>query len=210
MENDALHALLFTKFLDINAGEFCDVRLAVDHGSQISDGRSFIGVEGERFRLGKIEGEFWAIFVVNANDVGPGDFEVLAFGERLDSRRGLRRRRGQGVLVSLVRHEGERYAEDVDVFGAEETGIFIDVIVGAAEAAAYDLLAKELRCEGAQSHDVGDGFGVPALREHADRNDGMDFFSGLPDLTDGVHGLAKPFGALLLCQLLERSFRFVL
>ena len=97
-----------------------------------------------------------------------------------------------------MRHECEGYAENVDVFSAEEAGSFIDVIVGAAEATAYDLLAEKLRGEGAQAHDVSNGLGIPAFRKHTDGNDGLNPFSGLADLANRVDGLTKLLGALLL------------
>src|SRR5260370_39008053 len=96
-----------------------------------------------------------------------------------------------------MRHECEGYAENVDVFGAEEAGSFIDVIVGAAEATAYDLLAEKLRGEGAQAHDVSNSLGVPAFRKHTDGNDCLNPFSGVTDLANRDDGLKKDTGPIL-------------
>lgn len=51
LEDDALHALFSAEFLDIDAREFCYVRLAIDDGGKIGDGGRFIRVEGQRFGL---------------------------------------------------------------------------------------------------------------------------------------------------------------
>jgi hypothetical protein len=85
LEDDALHALFPAQFFDIDAGEFGHVRFAVDDGSEIGDGWGFVGVKRQRLGFGKIKCEFRAVLVVDANDVGPRDFEFLAFGKRLNS-----------------------------------------------------------------------------------------------------------------------------
>ena len=62
---------------------------------------------------------------------------------------------------------------------AKQSVLWIHIIGGAPEAAANDLLAKKLRSEGAETHDVGDGLGVPAFGEHADRDNRLNLLSRL-------------------------------
>ena len=65
------------------------------------------------------------------------------------------------------------------------------VVAEAAERAADDLLAEERGAEGAQAEDVGDGVGVPALGQHADRDDAADLLAEPALAADGVHHLAQ-------------------
>ena len=64
-------------------------------------------------------------------------------------------------------------------------------VAHAAQAAAHDLLAEELRAEGADAEDVGDGVGVPALGEHGDGDHALDVLAELAGLADGVHHFAE-------------------
>ena len=69
------------------------------------------------------------------------------------------------------------------------------VVVGgvahAAQRAADDLLAEQLRAEGAHAEDVRDGVGIPALGEHRDADDAPDVLAELARLADGVHHFAE-------------------
>ena len=69
--------------------------------------------------------------------------------------------------------EVERDAEDVGVLDVEEA-IVVGLVRLAAQCAADDLLAEELRAEGADAQHVRDGPGVPALGEHRDGDDAAD------------------------------------
>ena len=86
--------------------------------------------------------------------------------------------------------ERERHAVDLGVFGLE-----MPVVVGGVahppQGAADDLLAEELRAEGADAEDVGDGVGVPAFGEHRDADDALDVLAELAGLADGVHDFAE-------------------
>ena len=64
-------------------------------------------------------------------------------------------------------------------------------VAHAAQAAADDLLAEQLRAEGADAEDVRHGVGVPALGEHRDGDDALDLLAELARLADGVHHLAQ-------------------
>ena len=64
-------------------------------------------------------------------------------------------------------------------------------VAHAAQGAADDLLAEQLRAEGPHAEDVGDGVGVPALGEHRDADDALDVLAELAGLADGVHDLAE-------------------
>ena len=70
----------------------------------------------------------------------------------------------------------------------------VDGVVAPPQAAADDLLAQELAAERADTEDVGDGVGVPALGEHGDRDDAADVLAELALLADGVHRLAQQVG----------------
>ena len=65
-------------------------------------------------------------------------------------------------------------------------------------SSADDLFAEQLRPEGAQTEDLGDGIGVPAFGEHLDGNDTTDVFAGLTLLADGGDELAELLGFLVL------------
>ena len=65
------------------------------------------------------------------------------------------------------------------------------VVADAAERPTDDLLAQELRPEGADAEDVGDGVGVPALGQHRDRDDAADVLAEPARLADRVHDLAQ-------------------
>ena len=99
-------------------------------------------------------------------------------------------RGGCGGAIDRLGGEVERDAEDVGVLDVEQA-VLVQVVGLAAERAADDLLAEELRAEGADAEDVGDGVGVPALGEHRDRDDAADRLAELAVLADGVHHLAQ-------------------
>lgn len=56
------------------------VKVVVNHESEIGDGGRFVSVQGKRFDFRKIQREFGPVLVVDAENVRPGDFEILAFG----------------------------------------------------------------------------------------------------------------------------------
>ena len=160
------------------------------------------GVAGDR-RADEIGAEFQDGVVVEvggqpflrqldaiALDAREADFQRVALrAHGLDLHRLARRlRRGDDRLGREV----EGNAEDVGVFDVEQP--FLVQVVGlAAQRAANDLLAQELRAEGADAEDMGDGVGVPALGEHRDRDDAADGAAELAGLADGVHDLAEQF-----------------
>ena len=57
--------------------------------------------------------------------------------------------------------------------------------------AADDLLAEELRPEGADPEDMSDGVGIPSLGQHRDGDDATNLFPELAWLADGVHHFAE-------------------
>ena len=59
------------------------------------------------------------------------------------------------------------------------------------KCASDDLLAKQLRAEGAYTENVGDGIGVPAFGEHRNADDALDVLSELSGLADGIHYFAE-------------------
>ncbi len=125
-----------------------------------------------------------------ALDAGEGDFELLAILHRMDADGGLGwLRLGDDGLGGEI--EGD--AEDVGVFDIEEA-FLIEFVGLAAQAAADDLLAKELGAEGADTEYVGDGVRIPALGEHGDGDDAADLAAELAGLADGVHYLAEEIG----------------
>ena len=100
--------------------------------------------------------------------------------------------------------EGKRHAEDVDVFGIEETRFGIDLVGRAPQSPAHHLFAQKLACEGAQAHDVRDGLGIPSFRKHPDRYNVLNLLAGLAGLPNGIHLLAQKLGLLFLGQLAFR------
>src|SRR5581483_12328326 len=97
------------------------------------------------------------------------------------------RRLGRGDDGLGCEIEGD--AKDVGVFDGEEA-VLVEVVGLAAEAAADDLFAEQLSAEGPDAQDVCDGVGVPALREHGDRNYAAYGLPELALLADGVHDFA--------------------
>ena len=130
-----------------------------------------------------------------AGEVGEGDAQVFAALDGFDDVGLLGRRRG-GRHVDAA-HEFVGDAEDVGVFGAGLLRVGVGFEGGAAEGAAGDLLAEQLGGEGAEAEDVGDGFGVPALGEHADGDDAADLLAGFALAADGVEDVADGLDLLL-------------
>ena len=56
-------------------------------------------------------------------------------------------------------------AQDIGVLDVEEA-VFVEVVGLAAQRPANDLLAKQLRPEGAHAQHMGDGVGIPSFGEH--------------------------------------------
>jgi hypothetical protein len=97
---------------------------------------------------------------------------------------------GPGIdLRSRAGDERERDAVDLGVFRVEHPGV-VDGIPHPAQAAPHDLLAQQLRAEGAHPQDVRHGVGVPALGEHGDRDHALDALAEFARLADRVHHLA--------------------
>jgi hypothetical protein len=92
----------------------------------------------------------------------------------------------------------------VGVFGREFAGFGVDEVVAAAQGAAGDLLAQQLRAEGAQPHDVGDGVGVPAFGQHGHGDDAADVGAQGIRLADGVDDFAQQVGIGQLVDALVR------
>ena len=141
---------------------------------------------------------------VHTDDVGPGYpvFGVAVAGFNGNQRVGGRALAfrlvlpaiGAGVVVIVVGGElRERHAQDLGVFRGEAAGGFAEVVGGAAQGAAGDLLAQQRGAELAKAQQMGNGAGVPALGEHPDGDDATDVFAGLSRLADGVHDPADDF-----------------
>ena len=64
----------------------------------------------------------------------------------------------------------ERHAEHRRDF-LSESAVLIHFVIGSPKPAPDDLLAKQLRHEGAQADNVCHRVAVPSLRQHADAND---------------------------------------
>ena len=149
-------------------------------GRQLQDG-IVIELGGEA-----LLGQFDAV----AGDAREADFERVAVGAdglHLDGLAGRLRRSDH-----RLGREVERNPQHVGVFDVEQV-VFVEVVGLAAERPANDLLAEELRAEGAHAENVGDGVGVPTFREHGDRDDAADRFAEPALLADGVHDLAEQF-----------------
>ena len=102
-----------------------------------------------------------------------------------------RQRAGLGVRGrAAARDERERHAVDFGVFRLE-MALLVGGVAHPSQAAADHLLAEQLRAEGADAQNVGDGVGVPALGEHRDADHALDVLAELAGLADGVHHLAE-------------------
>ena len=108
---------------------------------------------------------------------------------------------GLGRRDHRLRREVERDAEDVGILDVEQAFV-VELIGLAAQGAADHLLAEELRAEGADAQDVGDGVRVPALGQHRDRDDAADLLAEPALLADRVHDLAEQIGVGDLLDLL--------
>ena len=127
-----------------------------------------------------------SVNMVDADDIRPTDFEYRLCSNRLYS--GFRLRRlGDHAFLRLMWQEGEGYAEYIDIFGLEPAGLGFDLVGRTAQATPNHLLAEKLAGEGAQAHDVGDGFGIPTLGEHPNGNHALNLLAGFPRLSNGVH-----------------------
>ena len=105
--------------------------------------------------------------------------------------------------------ERERHAEDIDVLGLEQAGVFIDLVARAPQAAPDHLLTQKLAGEGTQPHDVGDRLGIPPLAQHADGDDLLDLFAGLAPPPHRVHRHPQLLGLLRPGQLVGWSGFFL-
>jgi hypothetical protein len=124
-------------------------------------------------------------------------------GDAVFQRPHVRRRRAGRFFLDCAAggDERERDAVDLGVLGVETFELRrplrrVDAgqrrgVAHAAQPAADDLLAEQLRAERADAEDVRDGVGVPPLGEHGDRDDALDLLAELAGLADGVHHLAE-------------------
>ena len=140
-----------------------------------------VGVEG-------LVGQLYAVAV----QLGEVDGQVPPFGQCPHFHRGA----GVAWLGDLpvAGDERERHAVHLGVLGLEPASVWVDGVVAPPQAAADDLLAQQLAAERADTEDVGDGVGVPALGEHGDRDHAADVLAELALLADGVHRLAQQVG----------------
>ena len=160
-----------------------------DDGRVLGLGGNVGGGEGQPGFVGERGGEPLAGQVVAvAEQPGKGDLAGDAAFERPDAG-GQRARLGVRGRAA-ARDEGERHAVDLGIFGLE-MALVVGGITHAPQGAADHLLAEQLRAEGADAEDVGDGVGVPAFGEHGDADHAFDVFAELAGLADGVHHFAE-------------------
>ena len=193
LEDLGLEAVFAFPLQEVGVSDLRRGGFAVHDGGEVGFDHGAFAVEFERGHLGPVHDQFALHPVFDGEDVRPGD-AVAGTRPLLDGDPGFR---GRGVGFLLVGEEGEGDAEDIHIFRGEAAGLRVEVVGGAAEAPADDLFAEQLRSEGAETHDVGDGLRVPALGEHPDRDHIADAFAGLSALADGVHLLAESAGPLL-------------
>src|SRR5262245_39023061 len=124
--------------------------------------------------------------MVNTDDIRPSD-GVWHFGRIRLNRSLWGRRHGNAALRGLVRQEGERNSKNVDVFRLKQSRFRVELIAGAPQTAPHHLLTQQLAGEGAESHDMRDSLGVPALRKHPHGNDALYLFTRLADTADRIH-----------------------
>ena len=86
--------------------------------------------------------------------------------------------------------EVEGDAEHIGVLDIKNI-VFVEVVGLAAQRPADDLFAEQLCAEGANSEYMGDGVGIPALRQHGDGYDAAGIATEATGFPHGVHGLAQ-------------------
>ena len=123
-----------------------------------------------------------------AADAREDDLKRAPLLDGVDARHRLRLRR-----LGLLRRRGEVEGDphDVGIFDIEEVSLRVEIVGLAAQSAADHLLAQELGAEGAQTEDMGDGVGVPALGQHRHRDDAADLLAEPALAADRVHHLAQ-------------------
>jgi hypothetical protein len=172
---------LVAQFVELEAH-----RLAVcrDGGAERGFDRQAGGVEAIIGRAGEVGGKVVAVGLqAVANQVGEADFEAVALTQR--AQRGVFGRLGTWLLwPALNSLKGMPMmcaysGGNLPVFGSTK-------VVAAAQRPAGDLFAQELRAEGAQAHDVGDGVGVPAFAEHGDGDHATNVRAERVGFADGV------------------------
>ena len=127
--------------------------------------------------------------VAVAGEAREGELVGDALGQRPHPRRLLWQHRRADQRAH--RDERERHAVDLGVLGREQVGLGVRDVGGAAQRPPHDLLAEELRREGADAEHVGHRVRVPALGEHRDADHALDLLAQAPGLADGVHDLAQ-------------------
>jgi len=123
-----------------------------------------------------------------ALDAREGDFQRIPLGpDGLDLHRFWRWLwRGDDRLGGEI----ERNGENVGIFHDKQP-LLIKFVDQAAQGAPDHLFAQQLRAEGANAEDMGDGVGGPTLGEHRHRHHAADRTPQLPRLADRIHDLAQ-------------------
>ena len=101
----------------------------------------------------------------------------------------VRRLRRCCTVVARHGEELERDAVHVDVLGLGKVRV-----IAAAQSPADDLLAQELRLEGAQAEDLRDVPSVPAFGEHGNETRQRIWPPGFPGFADRGHQLSQLLG----------------
>ena len=95
-------------------------------------------------------------------------------------------RGGWGGATTGLAVKSKGMPKHVGIFHVERL-LFIQVVGLAAKRPADDLLAEKLGAEGAHAQDMGDGIGIPAFREHGNRDDAADRLAEAAFLADRIH-----------------------
>ena len=148
-----------------------------------------IGREDERRVVGELRdqplrGQLHAV----ADHAREADLQRVALGAHRLHLNGLARRLRR--RDHWLGGEIERNAEHVGVLDVE-LPLVVQVVRLPAQRAPDHLLAQELRAEGADTENVGDGVRIPSLGEHGHRHHAADGFAQTARLADGVHRLAE-------------------
>ena len=94
--------------------------LAVEYRRELREARRLVGAQGQRLDLVQVESENRPVGVFDTHDVWKIDRQFRPVCKRLDARLGRGYLRRRSFFRRLIRHEGERHAEDIDVLGFEK------------------------------------------------------------------------------------------
>src|SRR5206468_10284710 len=144
-EYNLLHSETLRQSLQIDFGDFTEVRLTCDNRCELRELCCLGCVQTQRLNRLQIEHEFSFIRAIDPNNVWPTDCEFrLTFLERFNAC--FWRRRWSRRGVSFVRQKRKWNAKDIDVFRVEQT-VALCFVRSSSQSPTNDLLVTKLTGE---------------------------------------------------------------